>query len=79
MFIQVRKTMIETKLGNITLYNADCMELLREMPDNAYDLAIVDPPYGLGMRTVEGGGTNAQIRFIDDLKSKQWDNLPPPP
>lgn len=33
-------------LGNITLYNADCMDLLRQMPDNAYDLAIVDPPYG---------------------------------
>lgn len=33
-------------LGDITLYNADCMELLREMPDNAYDLAIVGPPYG---------------------------------
>lgn len=40
--------MISDKLGNITLYNADCMELLREMPDNAYDLAIVDPPYGIG-------------------------------
>lgn len=40
--------MITDKLGNITLYNADCMELLREMPDNAYDLAIVDPPYGDG-------------------------------
>ena len=40
--------MISDKLGNITIYNADCMELLRSMPDNAYDLAIVDPPYGIG-------------------------------
>ncbi len=36
------------QLGDITLYNADCMELMRVMPDNAYDLAIVDPPYGIG-------------------------------
>lgn len=31
--------------GNITLYNDDCMEIMRAMPDNAFDLAIVDPPY----------------------------------
>ncbi len=26
-------------------YNMDCMEAMREMPDNAFDLAVVDPPY----------------------------------
>lgn len=26
--------------------NADCMEYLKEFPDNYFDLAIVDPPYG---------------------------------
>ena len=26
----------------------DCMEAMREMPDNAFDLAVVDPPYGDG-------------------------------
>lgn len=31
-----------------TLYNCDCMELLKETPDNYYDLAICDPPYGIG-------------------------------
>jgi len=31
--------------SKINLYNGDCMEAMREMPDNAYDLAIVDPPY----------------------------------
>lgn len=33
---------------NITLYNGDCMDYLRALPDNAFDLAIVDPPYGDG-------------------------------
>lgn len=28
--------------------NADCMEYLKEFPDNYFDLAIVDPPYGGG-------------------------------
>ena len=27
-------------------YNMDCMEAMREMPDKAFELAIVDPPYG---------------------------------
>lgn len=25
----------------------DCMEYMRKMPDNTFDLAIVDPPYGI--------------------------------
>jgi site-specific DNA-methyltransferase (adenine-specific) len=29
-----------------TLYNMDCMEGMKEFPDNYFDLAIVDPPYG---------------------------------
>ena len=32
-------------------YNIDCMEGMREFPDNYFELAIVDPPYG------DGGGT----------------------
>jgi site-specific DNA-methyltransferase (adenine-specific) len=27
-------------------YNADCLQAMLEMPDNAFDLAVVDPPYG---------------------------------
>ena len=27
----------------------DCMDLLSELPDKSIDLAIVDPPYGLGI------------------------------
>ena len=26
----------------------DCMEAMRQMPDAAFELAIVDPPYGIG-------------------------------
>lgn len=32
--------------GKITLIHGDCMEYLRSLPDNAFGLAIVDPPYG---------------------------------
>lgn len=29
-------------------YNMDCMEYMRSLPDKAFDLAVVDPPYGGG-------------------------------
>jgi site-specific DNA-methyltransferase (adenine-specific) len=37
------------------LYNADCMEAMKQFPDNFFDLAIVDPPYG-GAGSDIGGG-----------------------
>jgi len=39
----------------IKIYNTDCLPAMKEMPDNAFDLAIVDPPYGIGIGTVVGG------------------------
>jgi hypothetical protein len=35
-------------------YNMDCMEGMKDFPDNYFDLAVVDPPYGAGF--TEGGG-----------------------
>ena len=50
--------------------NCDCMEAMRRFPDNYFDLAIVDPPYG------DGGGTFASgTRFgerFDRYKSGGW-------
>jgi len=37
------------KIGNLTFYNADNLEIMRGMKDNEFDLAIVDPPYGIGI------------------------------
>lgn len=28
------------KLGNINLYNGDCMEFMKDVPDKYYDLAV---------------------------------------
>ena len=32
----------------IKLYNEDCMQVMALCKDNAFDLAIVDPEYGIG-------------------------------
>ena len=34
--------------GKLDIRNCDCMELMRGFPDGHFDLAIVDPPYGIG-------------------------------
>ena len=42
----------------IRMYNEDCMNAMIVMPDDAYDLAIVDPPYGInkdGQKRSSGG------------------------
>jgi len=33
--------------SKIELHNVDCMELMKTFKDNQFDLAIVDPPYGI--------------------------------
>ena len=35
--------------GNVKLINADCMEIMKQYPDKYFDLAVVDPPYGIGI------------------------------
>ena len=42
--------------GKTTLYQADCMKMLPQIPDKYYQLCIVDPPYGGGNK--EHGGFN---------------------
>ena len=62
------------------VYLEDCVKALKRFNDNHFDLAIVDPPYGLGMGTVSipsEKNTNSQQKFYKDLKSKRWDDNTP--
>jgi len=60
----------------ISIYNCDCMQLLKQAPDNYYDLAIVDPPYGKKpTRDNKGsGGFNNSKNY--DNKADIWDVRP---
>jgi len=31
-----------------TIYNGDCLEILKTMEDNSVELILTDPPYGIG-------------------------------
>lgn len=55
--------------------NMDCMEYMKGLPDNAFDLAVVDPPYGIGM---DGGKMGWGILAKQaEYTQKQWDSAPP--
>ena len=59
----------------IELLNIDCMEYMKGCKDNEFDLAIVDPPYGLPDRSKKGAGKLAD-RKIQEMYDKGWD-VPP--
>ena len=64
--------------GNIKAYNCDCMDLLKQTPDNYYELSIVDPPYGIGFSDYERGssGIKTKERHTKNGK-KKWDENTP--
>ncbi len=52
----------------------DCMKLMKTTPDKHYELAIVDPPYGLGKRVTTGAG-KLKNRFANKSETP-WDIAP---
>jgi len=78
-------------MSNINIYNQDCMEAMKSMPDKAYELAIVDPPYGIGAprlkweassgakircRNPFSGSGKLKNRYLNK-SSFDWDDCPP--
>lgn len=64
------------KLGNITLYNSDCMDIMRGMNDEAFDIAIVDPPYfaEANLHYHNGNGLSSSgVKRNNYHKSSSWD------
>jgi site-specific DNA-methyltransferase (adenine-specific) len=58
----------------IVITNEDNMELMARYPDKYFDLAIVDPPYGLDKKLSSGGGKMKNSPFKKLYKqSNQWD------
>lgn len=65
-------------IGNATLYNSDCMEYLSTLPDNAFDLAVCDPPYGIkqdGYRE----NNRSKLATSKNYHKALWSQKPPSP
>lgn len=66
-----------------TIYNQDCMDGLKLLPDKSIDLILTDPPYGKGYHNgVKPYGANVfgackQRKYIKS--STPWDKEAPPP
>ena len=54
-------------------YNMDCMEGMKEFPDKYFELAIVDPPYGININMNMGRKKGQPKRHTE----KDWDNSIP--
>ena len=62
----------------IEITNEDNMTLMSRYEDNYFDLAIIDPPYGLGKRLSQRGGKHKNTKFaVLYENSSQWDNEVP--
>lgn len=69
------------KSEKINMYQADTMSLLKSTPDKFYDIAIIDPPYGISVDenmskdsgTKRGKSEHPRGNYV----SKQWDKTPP--
>ena len=66
----------------IEYFNEDCMVGMARYPDKHFDLAIVDPPYGIGVGTMAyTNGVkvvgNALAKRKDYRKNNKWDVAPP--
>ena len=58
------------------VHNTDCLEYMRTLPDKAFELAIADPPYGIG----EDGAKNhtrGKLAAPKLYTPKEWDSKAP--
>ena len=58
------------------IINADCLDILKQLPDKCIDLVLTDPPYGIG----ESKGKNksrGKLAPAKDYGNKDWDNATP--
>jgi site-specific DNA-methyltransferase (adenine-specific) len=68
------------------LLNIDCMEYMKTLPDNAFDISIVDPPYGINWAAKPASSTGIRrhkktgIDYLvkgNSYEAKKWDKQPP--
>ncbi len=49
-------------------YNMDCMDGMKEFPDQYFDLAVVDPPYGINVDTNGRKKKRSKLAIARDYK-----------
>ena len=62
-------------MAEINFYNIDCISFMKTKPDNYYQLAVCDPPYGINAEQ----GTNSASKKQFSEKKAGWDSASPTP
>lgn len=57
------------------VFNEDCITVMKRYPDKFFDLAVVDPPYGIGYSQLVG--LKKKKHGWKERKSSEWDNVTP--
>jgi len=57
-------------MSKIEIFNEDCMEGMKKYPDKHFDLAIVDPPFSIGI------GNSPRLVTDKGFEAKAWDDEP---
>lgn len=68
--------MKQIKIGTATLIHGDCEEFMKDLPDKCFDLAVVDPPYGIGAggEGFKNGSSKSEKSYF---KKICWDSSRP--
>jgi len=63
---------------SIQIINEDCMNVLKDISDNYFDLAIVDPPYQIKRNSKRGDENRLEknLKYINKYKLQTWDIKP---
>ena len=78
--LQAVRKVRDLLMSNVRIIHADCLPAMKAMPDKAYDLAVVDPPYNIGGDSIHAGrlkkgSGKLKNRAIQLLDSK-FDEIP---
>ena len=71
------KHVLPLVVGGLTITCEDNMKLMSRYPDNYFDLAIVDPPYGMPKDSTHGRG-KLKNRMLNNGSVENWDIKPNP-
>ena len=63
--------MEKKQIRNLNLFHGDNMEFMKDIPDKYYDLAVVDPPYGIGITQ-----SGSRLKKYNS-ENTSWDNSIP--
>jgi site-specific DNA-methyltransferase (adenine-specific) len=70
------KTLLPLVVGGLTISCEDNMQLMSRYPDNYFDLAIVDPPYGIG-ESSNDNKSRSKLGKSKNYGNKNWDDNAP--